>query len=141
MSNLRVETAGDRVVSCDCCGNDSRVVWGYVYQEDTALAAYYVQWTRGDAGHLSNFDFLIGAWGVEPANNKRLVAWVFDRTQGTTGAFMVIDSGARPAARSELCGQALSRQQVVDDPELMHLARRLLDAVWLEDPRIDEVKV
>ena len=53
---------------------------------------------------------------------------------------MAIDSTDRPAARSDLCAAALKRFAVVNDRDLMSLATKMIDAVWLGDPRIEEIR-
>jgi hypothetical protein len=51
---------------------------------------------------------------------------------------MVIDSGGRPFASSELAGKSLAREDVVGTP-LAQLAFDVVDAVWLQDERIAEI--
>jgi hypothetical protein len=55
-------------------------------------------------------------------------------------SFMAIDSDSRPTAKSPLCSQALGRAEVLGDCALKVLATQLLDAVWLGDPRVQEVR-
>lgn len=142
MVDLRVEPGGENEATrCECCGRVSRTVWGYVYEESGPIAAYFVQWTRHAAEHLPNLDFLVGTWGDDSVHDKRLVSWVFDPKQGSGGSFMVVDGTARPAAGSNLCSQALTREQVVGDSHLLELAKSMIDAVWLGDPRIEEVRL
>ena len=141
MDDLRIEPAGESDPTyCECCGNESRSVWGYVYRGSDALAAYFVQWTRGSAEHSPNFDFLVGTWGDDSVNDKKLIAWVFDPTHEARGSFMAIDAATRPAAKSSLCSQALSREQVLFDASIVDLSKKMIDAVWLGDARIEEVK-
>jgi hypothetical protein len=45
---------------CDCCGNMTQRVWGYVYDNDAALAAYFVEWTPGHVEQSANFDLIVG---------------------------------------------------------------------------------
>jgi len=139
--NLRIEPTGENTTGrCECCGNVSRTVWGEVYGPDGAMAVYYIQWTVGAPDHLSNFDFLIGKWGEGATEQDRvLVSFTYNGTHEDGGAFMVIDSEGRPAAKSDLCGRALKREEVLGT-SLMDKACAIIDAVWLNDPRIDEVK-
>ena len=141
MEDLRIEPAGENAPTyCECCGNESRSIWGYVYRGQNALAAYFVQWTRGSAKHSPNFDFLVGTWGDDSVPDKKLISWVFHPTHEAGGSFMAVDAATRPAAQSSLCSQALSREQVVLDSELVELSTKLIDAVWLGDSRVEEVK-
>jgi hypothetical protein len=104
---------------------------------NTTLAAYYIQWTRGDQAHYPNLDFLIGSWGDDSKNDRMLVSWVYSVSHG---GLMLIDGNSRPTAKSPLCSAALSREQVISDQALLQKAKALLDAVWLGDARIEEIK-
>ncbi len=46
-----------------CCGEMTSRVWGYAYRGDDALAAYFVEWTRGHSYREATFDLIIGQWG------------------------------------------------------------------------------
>jgi hypothetical protein len=138
MVELKVETAGEAGGVCECCGNETRTVWGYVHSGDHTVAAYFVQWTRGKSDHAPNFDLLIGTWGNPEVKDKKLASWVFNPDQAG-GSFMAVDGSNRPVARSELCSIVLTREQIIGDAELKDLCTSLIDAVWLGDSRIKEV--
>ena len=135
--HLTVELTGQSGGHCDCCGFESRTVWGNVNARDTTIACYYVHWTRGQPEHKPNLDFLIGSWEDGAPDDRVLVSWLYSASHNQ---FMVVDSAARPAATLKLCSNALTREQVLSDPELLQQAKDALDAVWLGDSRIDEVK-
>ena len=141
MTELRVEPSGENpTIKCECCGNETRTVWGYVYDLNKPIAAYFVQWTRDAPRHYPNFDFLIGTWGDDAAENDRVLVSFSYSPAPDGGAFMAIDSRQRPAASSPLCRKALSRHEVVGNSQLMDLSTRIIDAIWLGDARIDELK-
>jgi hypothetical protein len=52
---------------------------------------------------------------------------------------MVIDSASRPVAASELVDRALCRGEVIGTA-LADQAFAIVDAIWLQEPRIEEVK-
>jgi hypothetical protein len=135
--HLRVEPNGESGGHCDCCGNETRTIWGYVHSGERVIACYFLQWTRHTPEHLPNLDFLIGTWGDETINDRKLVSWRYDPL---SQSFMAIDSSTRPAASSSLCAHALSRDEVISNSTLMADATRLIDAVWSGDPRALEVK-
>ncbi|WP_131821890.1 hypothetical protein [Salipiger marinus] len=59
---------------CDCCGNQTRTVWGYVREEGGGtVASYFVHWTVGKSieDHPANFDLIYGAWGEGATKNDR----------------------------------------------------------------------
>ena len=137
---LVTEAAGENLDNfCDCCGNRTNTVWGYVYRNDVALAAYFVHWTSDKPDHDPNFDFIFGTWGDESVEDKKLSSWIYNPTGNGTGSFMAIDSKDRPLAESDLCSVALSREQVVNNSETMELMTNIIDAIWLQDARIQEV--
>jgi hypothetical protein len=140
MSELRIEPSGSKDVGpCECCGGRSQTVWGYVHRPAGAAAAYFVQWTLGQVDrHGANFDLIIGKWGTGANRSDRCsVSLEFRRTEKGP-SFMVIDSGVRPVASSELVGKSLARKEVVGTP-LAQVAFEIVDAVWLQDERIAEV--
>jgi len=112
-------------------------VWGYVHEGERTVAAYFVHWTVGSPDHFPNIDFLFGSWGNDEVNDRVLTSWVYNPHENS---FMVIDSGARPAAKSTLCSHALRREEVLAAPGLKGLASRCLDAVWLQDERVRELR-
>ena len=52
---------------------------------------------------------------------------------------MVIDGEGRRADDRSICKRSMKREEVVGTP-LADEAFRLVDALWLTEPRIDEVK-
>ncbi len=54
---LEIDPANERLFGpCDCCGQMTRRLWGYVYEDESALAAYFVEWTLGHSHHEANFE-------------------------------------------------------------------------------------
>src|SRR5688500_19649419 len=98
---------------CECCGNMSRTVWGYLHEDGAAVAAYVLQWTLGRvADHGANFDLMIGEWGAESTPEDRSVVAVAFRRMPEGPQFMVIDAAGRPAAESkEVSASALRRDE------------------------------
>ena len=80
MVGLTVEaTDSNNFGPCECCGNDSRRVWGWVHSPTATVAAYFVHWTLGRVfDHGANFDLIIGAWGR--TLRLRIGAWWLWRT-------------------------------------------------------------
>jgi hypothetical protein len=132
-----VEQAGQSGGHCNCCGHETRTVWGYVSTDEAAIASYFIQWTRGQPEHYPNLDFLIGTWGDNEKDDRKLVSWVYN---ASVEQFMIIDGQSRPAAKSSLCAHAMTRDEVRADPDFLQLAKDVLDAAWLGDNRIEEVR-
>jgi hypothetical protein len=123
---------------CACCGNMTRTIWGDLSTEDRAVAVYYVQWTPGSPQHDPNIDLVIGEWGTDAKPEDRVLVSLLYRSR-PDGGVMVIDGEGRPADQRSLCGQALKREEVIGTP-LAANAFALFDAIWLQDPRIEELR-
>jgi hypothetical protein len=112
--NMTIETSGEKTFGpCDCCGEMTNRVWGFVYDDDGASAAYFVEWTPGHEARSAAFDLIIGAWGDEADNSSRVAVCLEFRKLDTGPAFMVIDGGTRAVANSLLISKALSREEVL----------------------------
>jgi hypothetical protein len=137
--DLRATPLKETSSTCECCGNVSKTICGDVSIPEKTLAIYYVQWTVGSAEHYPNIDLVLGPWGADADPSERvLISLVYDPGPDG-GGFMIIDSEARPANSRELCGRALRRDEVIGTPFAQE-AFQLVDAIWLHDPRIDEVR-
>jgi hypothetical protein len=137
-SSLTVEPTGEKVHGpCDCCGNTTRTVWGFVHRESGAtLASYFVTWTVGSPRHDAFIDLIIGRWGDgTSATDRSAVSLAYRASEGSC---MVIDAAKRPVAASSLIGRSLAAPQVVDQP-IAILAYAVVDAIWLREARIAEV--
>ena len=118
-----------------CCGNMTRRVWGYVYQGEAAIAAYFVEWTPGHLDQAATFDLILGKWGPEAAAIDRQGVALAFRQLETGPAFMVVDALDRPIGTSFLVGEALSREQVVDEP-IAKTVFAVCDSILLHDARL-----
>jgi hypothetical protein len=125
---------------CECCGEYTRRIRGFVHSEERAEAAYIVEWTRCKvAEHGANFDLIIGRWGEGAEATDRFAVSLEYRQTETGPWFTVIDASSREVSRSELVGKALPRSEVIGTP----LAKRvfdMVDSVWCSDSRVEEIK-
>lgn len=131
-----IEELGESSGHCDCCGNESRCVWGMVHDGDATLAAYWMNWT---VGHLSepgaNLDLVLGQWGDEAsADDRTVVSMVHQEQQDGNPALMVIDATDRPIAKGGLARTALARTDVIGTP-LAAQVFALVDAIYEQDGR------
>jgi len=99
---------------CECCGENSRTVWGLARRDGVAHAAYFVHWTLGgvaeDGAHV---DLILGRWGAGATKADRYaVSLEFRRTERGP-ALMVIDATDRRIAHDELVGRAMRRSEVI----------------------------
>lgn len=140
MDALRVEPAGSNDYGpCECCGNDSRCVWGFIHAPGVTLASYFVHWTLGRvADHGANFDLMLGRWDDNATAQDRCLVSLAYRLLEDGPQFMVIDGHDRPSARSELIGRVLRRSEVIGQP-VAEQAFAAVDAILKQDPRVLEL--
>src|SRR6185503_16066828 len=103
-ASFEVETMGESGGHCDCCGNESRCVWGMVHDGGATLAAYWMHWT---VGHLSepgaSLDLVLGRWGDDATADDRFAVALMHRQQADgTPSLMVIDAAGRPMSDGDL---------------------------------------
>lgn len=137
-SDLVVEPAGESSGACECCGNVSRRVSGWIHAGERTVAAYAIRWTPGHVQENgAEIDLIIGAWGEESSAADRVgVSLVhFEREDGPWGS--VTDAAERPLLKSDLVGSRLRRDEVVGTP-LAAQVFSLVDAVYLQDARLLE---
>jgi hypothetical protein len=136
-SELTVEQLDQDSGHCDCCGNTSHSVWGFVHRDERTVAAYWVHWTEGHLGSTgANWDFIVGSWGDESSASDRFAASLLYREpEGAAPAFMVIDATDRPVAESNLVASALDRDDISGTP-LSDQLFALVDAIWIQDARL-----
>jgi hypothetical protein len=140
MHPLHIEPTGSADIGpCECCGNNSRRVWGLVRTPDAALAAYFVHWTLSRVSdHGANFDLIIGRWGEKASARDRVLVALEYRLTESGPSFIVIDARDREAASNDLVGRALSRKQVIGKP-IAQQAFAIADAVLAQDRRVKEL--
>jgi hypothetical protein len=110
-------------------------VWGYVYDNDAALAAYFVEWTPGHVEQSANFDLIVGRWGDETSASDRVAIALEYRCLDSGPAFMVVNADTRSVARNANVGKALTREQVIGT-ELAQTAFAICDEIFLHDGRL-----
>lgn len=142
MSNgniVRAEFWNESTGHCDCCGKQTRTIWGGLSDASGAKAAYFVQWTEGEPRHMPNIDLVIGQWGDGASPENRVLVSLAYQPRHGGGSFMVISGKGRPADDRGLCGRALERVDVIGTPFAAEVFS-LVDALWLTEPRMDELR-
>ena len=73
MNALAVEPTGvNDYGPCECCGNNTRSVWGVIHSAEGTVASYFVHWTLSRvADHGANFDLIMGKWGEQATARDR----------------------------------------------------------------------
>jgi hypothetical protein len=140
MSAITLEPTGSSDFErCECCGQNSRTVWGLARRGGGALAAYFVHWTLGrvaDTG--AHVDLILGAWGDDATKADRYAVSLAYRRTSKGPAFMIVDATDRRIAQNELVGRGMRRDEVMGSKVAM-LAFEVVDAIWVNDERIREL--
>jgi hypothetical protein len=138
-ASLAVEPTGEAEFGpCDCCGSQSRRVWGFVHRGETTVCAYFVFWTPGRIDHGAAVDLVIGSWGDGADPEHRFAVALDWRVTGTGPAFMVVDAAGRSAADPSVAGRALDRDEVIGT-DLAAETFAVVDAIWVGDGRAAEL--
>jgi hypothetical protein len=135
-NSFRVEKMGESSGNCDCCGNESRCVWGMVYKDNVASAAYWMQWAVGCLTETgANLDLVVGRWGNNTSAADRVaIALVHRQQPDGAPALMVVDAAGRPIARKGVASSALAREDVIGAP-LAAQVFSLTEAIYEQDDR------
>lgn len=134
--SLEYEASNEREFGpCPDCGQQTKRVWGYVYRDDAALAAYFVEWTPSHQERDAVFDLIIGKWGEDAGAADRKAVSVAYRVLETGPSFMVKDAGARRVGSSSLVSEALNRNDVVGK-QIASEVFAICDLIYVADPRI-----
>lgn len=138
MCAYRVEANGAITSSfCDCCGTVTRRFSGIVHADDATLAAYSVVWTAAHQDRLAYVDLVLGQWG-EPASNADRFAVLLECNLGD-GNLPVRVIDAVPDRTKALASRHLRREEVIGQP-LAQEVFAIIDAIWLQDPHIEELR-
>jgi len=124
---------------CDCCGKQSRTIWGDLADSFGAKAVYFVQWTVDEPKHMPNFDMVIGPWGDGTSPTDRVLVSLLYQPRPGGGAFIITNGKGRRADDRSLCARALDRADVAGTP-LANQVFSLVDSLWLTEPRIEGIQ-
>ena len=136
---VRADFWNESAGHCDCCGKQSKTVWGDLSDSSGTKAVYFVHWTVDEPEHPPNFDLILGPWGDGAAAEDRVLVSLVYHPRPGGGSFMVISGKGRRADDRGLCGRALEREDVIGTP-LAAEVFSLVDALWLTEPRIEEIR-
>jgi NADH:ubiquinone oxidoreductase subunit len=131
---LAVEPQGSSAGVCECCGHESRCVWGLIHNEAGTVAAYWAHWTVGRLDdHPGNIDLAVGPWGDETSESDRAgVSLLYQLVDGNPQV-MVVD--ARQDRIGNLASTGLKRDDIIGTP-LAEQVFNLVDAACIQDERV-----
>ena len=139
MNAFTLEPVGESGGLCDCCGQTSKTVWGFIAENGVTAACYYVQWTIDHiTRHGANFDIIVGAWEEGTRPKDRVVIRLEYRLLDNGPAFMIIDASARGKDFDALADRLLRRSDVIGTP-LAGQVFALSDLILERDTRVSEL--
>lgn len=133
--DYEIEPEGDSFGQCNCCGCKTVKVWGWIHGPEGTEASYFVRWTQGAPDHGALFKLAIGAWGEGRTNEDRASIRLEYRITEDGGSFMVQDADD---SIGEIAKTSLKRTDVIGTP-LAPQCFAYVDAIWLNDARLDEL--
>jgi hypothetical protein len=115
---------------CPACGGTSRLLHGYVYDDEDAHGIYFLDWCDGDHQHrIAWLTVGLGAFGDGTDASDRSSFCIEWRAEGMGLA----EAPARD--RPELLGAFLPRDVALNVPNLDHLWH-VADHIVTDDPRV-----
>ena len=120
---------------CECCGNKTETVHGFVYNNNDAFAVYFASWTIGHSSKAVTIAIGLGDWGEGATPKQRHSIGLECRTTEDQIQFAVIDPEQSPWGRTEFIGRMLPRQEALKDSAIkkfFHIAEHVIH----DDPRI-----
>lgn len=133
MDTFTVEPSGPfELVSCDACGEKSRLATGFVRGRG-GETAYAVHWTAEEVDQQGAYFDLLMAQDPES-----LAITLEFRITAEGPRFMVTDALGRHAWNQVPGVRRLAREDVMASP-LADLAFAIVDAIWVQDARIQEL--
>ena len=136
MTEFKIEPDGSAEHGpCADCGGTTRSVWGYAYEGDVCVAAYFARWTEGHLERGAQMLLSLGRWGDGADPSMRHSIAFECRMSRDRPAFMVIDSSTVPWGKDGVLGRCLSRVDALSDT-FRDRAFQILDRVVFADARV-----
>lgn len=134
------ETSVNDYGPCACCGDLSLLASGMVRLNEEPYAVYQAHWTNQQViQHGAEFYIILGEWGDGTTAANRFAVALHFFVESDRFGFMIVDADQTSIASHPLVGRALARAEVLDTP-LAGETFDLVDAIWLQDPNISEVR-
>jgi len=136
--DLDLSNLNEKYSTCSCCENPTHRVWGWVNDQATVLAAYFVSYTPCHRDHGAKFQIVLGRWGEQTTPDDRSLVELDYRVHLGPAALMVVDP-TQPSTLATVAKHALRRDQVVGRP-IAATVFTIVDAIDMKDPRLNDVR-
>ncbi len=113
----------------------TRIVRGFVNDENGAYAVYLVRWAPGRPQHDATIAVSIGGWGGDESTPRRLVV-LSHRILESGPGFMIVNAAESPWVADGFLGSPVSRDEALASP-LAAQVFAILDAADEQDSRLN----
>jgi hypothetical protein len=124
---------------CPDCGKKSVTVWGWVFKEGSAHAAYYAGLMTGHEQSSARLTISIGGWGVENRDEQNLASrhWLFIKARPTTDTYemMVREPEESLYFGKSILGKPMSRTCALSSSDLNEFFA-VADFIAFNDPAV-----
>jgi len=134
---LKIEEDGRSTGTCECCGNQTISVSGFISDQNQSLAAYFVAYTNGQPEHGAEFTFVVGNWSEGAMAHDRFVIVLHHFPE--RGFMIDSDIAEKKANLRELASNFLSRDDIFGS-EFAEPLFKMVDAAYMKDTRLDEIR-
>jgi hypothetical protein len=136
MPKITIELGEERELShCECCGNVTRSVHGFLYKDNDAYAVYFASWTDNHKERVVTIAIGLGEWGDNATEEDRFSVGLNAWSVAEQKNFAVIEPSDSPWGATKFIGRMMSRDSVLASPEkeeFFHVAEHIVN----DDPRI-----
>ena len=134
MTKFTVEPRGEKEHFCECCGDVSHTVWGWVHDSpNSTRACYGAGWVEGHEDKVIRMTLSFGLWGAGTTADDRKAVAVDVRLRDGAVAMVIADDALFD--HPHLFGRLLSRDEALADSSLADLWDAA-DAIVENDPRV-----
>jgi hypothetical protein len=134
-SHYELEVEAESSGHCNCCGETTKRIWGWLHTVEGTVAAYFWTWTENSPSHGAWIELIIGKWGDSAQTRDRSLALVEFYIFENGPAYRVTDP---EVAKPALADHVLMRKDIIGTP-LAQTMFDMLDVVWAEDTRLHEL--
>ena len=132
---IEIEFEEPNIFKCECCGNETKKLTRFVYNNDDAYAVYYAQFTLGHKDKAVSGIVSLGEWGEGSESSSR-TAFPF-RIWSNEENYQVglLDKDESPWSDVELLGEILNREEALKH-KLLKEVFHITDHITAEDKEV-----
>lgn len=136
MMEFKLELGDEQVVSaCECCGQRSTTVHGFVYASGAPFAVYYAGWPICAQKPAIVLAIATGKWSDDSTAADRVSMGFSVKSTSSQITFSVLDPSETPWGETPLFGKMLPRINAIRHAS-WQCTIQVAEYVVTEDPRI-----